>query len=1056
MRVLIAEDREIERRVLCRAVEELGHQCLTASDGYEAWELFLSSGADVLISDWVMPGLEGPELCRRVRAHPGAPYTYVILLTVLDDPPHTLAGMEAGADDYLTKPLELHKLQACLVAAARVTALHHHVWQREAQREQTLARFEALLRVARRCAAAGDAERLLTELLTEAVVLLGGTAGVVSRWDEQRTELVPLRSTIPAASDPSAVEVGRRLSSRAAEERTPVVLNPGEPVGAPVAGVSAAVAVPLLDEGRPGALGAIAVTSQHPTRVFMDEDVEILQQLARIGAAALAGLDNARVEGALVAFHAQQRLRPHTAGVPSQPIPLIGREREVQLVQGLLLRGDTNLVTLTGPAGTGKTRLALAVAASLVDAFGDGVFVVDLAPVLDAAQVLPTIARTLGIRGASPAAALEQLLTELAEQRRLLVLDNFEQVLAAGADVAELAAGCRASRVLVTSRVPLRVGFEREVPVPPLDLPDPTASIDLSALERSSAVALFVTRARAANPDFALTEANAAAVAETCRLLDGLPLAIELAAARTRVLSPNAMPARLESSLELLGGWAADRPKRHQTLRAAIAWSYALLSSDEQRLFRQLAVFAGGFTLEAAAAVVESADGGPIEMLEAVAELVMKNLVSSELQPDGETRFRLLRTIRAYALERLAANDERERAQRRHAAFFQILAERAQIESRGHDQAAWLQRLTSEHDNLRAAVRSCMAIADTRTELRLVAALAWFWEARGQVSEGRSAVEAALARPVESAAPRNGTMLALARANAQDAAGRLALAAGDLASAQAHLATSLAFWRREGNQARCAATLAGFARVRNRQASRLSARALAEESLALSRAAGDRWAVADALDALGEIAADSRDWTTACSFRQQSVAIWRELDDRWRLAQGLEALARLAAERRLAASALRLASAAATLRVSIGIPLGSIGQSDLDRALAPARHVLGEEAAATAWADGSAMPLDELLGDAFAPPPVVRSGPLAAPPPAATRGGAGVLTERQRSVAELIAVGMTNLQIADELQLSERTVETHVRHILEKLLLVSRTQIAAWVVEQRLTSDPAA
>ena len=1037
MRVLIAEDREVERRALRRAVEGLGHECLAAADGVEAWETFLARGADVVISDWVMPGIEGPELCRRVRGHTGVPYTYVILLTVLDDPAHTLAGMEAGADDYLTKPLEVHKLAGCLVAAARVTALHRHVWQREAQREQTLAQLEALLRVARQSAAAGDAERLLTELLSEAVVLLGGTAGVVSRWDPVRGAQVPIRSTLPgalaAARDPMAIEVGR-LSSQAAAQRSPVIHNGQQP----------AVVVPLLDQEHARTLGAIAVTSHDPSKRFTADDVEILEQLARIGAAALTGLDRARVEGALVALHAQERLGPHHAGgVPRQPTPLIGRERELDLVRQLLLRSDTSLVTLTGPAGTGKTRLALEVADSLLDVFDDGVCLVDLAPVFDPVQVIPAIAHTLGIGGPSQPPLVDQLRRKLAEGRMLLVLDNFEQVLPAAADVAQLGMGCPATRVLVTSREALRVRSEREVPVPPLALPDPSQPLALPAVASSAAVALFVARAQAANPDFALTEANAAAVAETCRLLDGLPLAIELAAARSRILSPKVMPGWLEGSLAVLGGWAPDRPERHQTLRAAIAWSYDLLTDDEQHLFRQLAVFAGGFTIEAAAAVVEAGDRQSIDMLDVVAELVSKNLVSTQTRPDGEARFRLLQTVRAYALEQLVASGGRDQVQRRHAAFFVALAERAQTESRGPARTAWLERLSAEHDNLRTTVRWCAASGDCETELRLVGSLAWFWEAGGYLTEGREALDAALARA--------GATPTLSRARAHAAAGRLALAAGDLATARAQLETSLPVWRQAGDKVQFAMVLASLARVRHRQGSSLAGRSLAQESLAVLRPLGDKWAIADALEAAGEIAATAGNRDAAWRFYWRSLAIWHELGDRWRLAHGFEAVACLAAECRQAKAALRLASAAAALRVAIARPLGSTAQAQLDQTLAPCRQVLGEAASAAAWAEGRSLPLERLVAGAAAEG--LRQG---APPVRALGGEAASLTERQRSVAVLVALGFTNRQIGEELQLSERTVETHVRHMLHKLTLVSRTQLAAWVVEQRLVSEPAA
>jgi non-specific serine/threonine protein kinase len=1073
VRVLIAEDREIERRILCRAVHDLGHECLAASDGVEAWQLFQTMGADVVISDWVMPGLEGPELCRRVRAHSGSPYTYVILLTVLDDRTHTLAGMEAGADDYLTKPLDVARLEACLVAAARVTTLHRQVSRRVAEREQTLARREALLRVARRCAAAGDGERLLTELLAEAVVLLDGSGGVVSRWEESHDALVPLRSTIPAATDPCDVAVGQRLSSQAAAARTPVIFDT-EPVesgcepAATGSGIRAGIAVPLLYEAQGKTLGALAVISHHPDRRFGAEDTEILEQLARIGAAALVGLDRARVEGALVALQTLEGLRPEAASessrrrgrIPNQPTPLIGRDRELEAIRALLLDGDTRLLTLTGPAGTGKTRLAMGVAETLVEAFDDGVFVVDLAPVFDPARVIPTIAEKLGISAAAEGPLGDHLQQYLAGRRVLLVLDNFEQVLPAGASVAELVTACPATRVLVTSRQPLHVQSEREFRLTPLALPDIPGVSDLSVIARSPAVALFVARAQAVDPEFELNAANAGAVVQTCRLLDGLPLAIELAAARTRVLSPQSMPQWLDGSLALLGGRAPDRPQRHQTLRAAIAWSFALLTPDEQHLFRQLAVFAGGFSLEAASTVIESAGGRPIEVLDVVAELVAKSLVSAEADVDGEPRFRLLQTIRAYALEQLVASDGRVRAQQRHAALFLALAERAEAESHGRQQVVWLNRLTAEHDNLRAALRWAAATGDVETELRMTAALAWFWEARGFVSEGCEALDAALGRSASAAASRNApASLPVLRASAQAAAGRLALLRQDLAVAGDLFEASLAVWRQQQDSAHCAVTLAGLARVRRRQGSHGTARALAHESLAQARKAGDKWIVAESLDALAEIAVGLGDWVAARNFHRRGMAIWQELEDRWRLAAGLEAVGCLTAAQGLPDLTLRLAGAASELRHAIGTPLGVAAQAVLERQLEFCKRVLGDAVSATAWAAGLVTPPEQLWREALTAP--ADSSASISPPSAPSLPTVGSrptspLTGRQQSVAELVALGYSNRQIADELHLSERTVETHVRQILQKLVLVSRTQLAAWVVEQRLAAGHAA
>src|SRR6266516_3815154 len=366
---------------------------------------------------------------------------------------------------------------------------------------------------------------------------------------------------------------------------------------------------------------------------------------------------------------------PH---LPIQPTPFIGREKEVDAVYHLLLREDVRLVTLTGPGGVGKTRMALHVAEQLRAHFADGVWFVSLAPISDPDLVIPTIAQTLGLWEAGERSLLEQLQVFLRERQVLLLLDNFEQVVRAAMHVANLLTICSHLKVLVTSREVLHVRAEREFPVPTLSLPDPKRLPDLVTLSQYEAVALFISRAQAARPEFQVTNANAPAVAEICARLDGLPLAIELAAARIKLLPPQALLARLDQRLALLTGGARDMPVRQQTLRNTIAWSYHLLEAQEQRLFRQLSVFAGGCTLEAIEAVCTALPDGAGQVFDGVASLLDKSLLQQIEQEGEEPRLTILETVREYGLESLRESGEAHESQRAHALYYLAFAEEAE------------------------------------------------------------------------------------------------------------------------------------------------------------------------------------------------------------------------------------------------------------------------------------------------------------------------------------------------------------------------------------------
>src|SRR5918999_2099459 len=406
-------------------------------------------------------------------------------------------------------------------------------------------------------------------------------------------------------------------------------------------------------------------------------------------------------------FPPLRTLESRPNNLPMQPTPLVGREREVEDVRGRLLAPEVRLLTLTGPGGTGKTRLALQAAADLLDEFEDGVFFVALATLTDPTLVASTVAQVLGVRESGDQPLIEGVKDYLKDKLLLLVLDNFEQVLEAAPLAGELLSAPRL-KVLATSRIPLAVYGEHEYAVPPLAVPDPKRLPGLEALSQYEAVRLFIERARAAKADFAVTSENAPAVAEICARLDGLPLAIELAAARVKLLPPGAMLGRLGRRLKLLTGGARDLPERQRTLRGAIAWSHTLLEEGEKTLFARMAIVSGGRTLEAVEAVCDAEGDLPVDAFEGVSSLLDKSLLRQEEGPEGEPRFVMLETIHEFAREKLGQSAEAEEIKRTHAQYFLTLAEEAYAELRGPHQLEWLERLEAEHDKMRAALSWAM------------------------------------------------------------------------------------------------------------------------------------------------------------------------------------------------------------------------------------------------------------------------------------------------------------------------------------------------------------
>ena len=750
--------------------------------------------------------------------------------------------------------------------------------------------------------------------------------------------------------------------------------------------------------------------------------------------------------------------------LPSPLTPLVGREIEIAALSSLLRLPHVRLATLTGSGGVGKTRLALAVAERLQDEFADGVAFVPLQTITDPNLVVSAIAQALDIRETAGQSLAGSIASALRTHELLLVLDNFEQVLPAGTFVAELLAACPSLTVLVTSRALLRLSGERAVDVEPLALPDLQQMPSFEEIEQIDSVRLFVAHARQARAGFSLTPPNALDVAEICTRLDGLPLAIELAAARVRILSPPALLARLEQRLLVLTAGPRDVPSRQQTMRAAIAWSYDLLSPEAQRLFRQLSAFVGGWTLEAVEAVYDR----PLDVLDGLSALVDHSLVNQAEQPDGTPRYAMLETIREFGLEQLAGLDDSEAVRRRHAEYFLQTFEEADVEWSGPDAVLWVARSEIEIGNLRSALTWAVE-HDADIALRLIRAIGGCWETLGHYSEARRWCDLALA----SSQPASPEL----RAYTLFEAGFLATTQGDYGAGWSFSEAGHALYLSLGDARGAAWCLYGMGRAAMWAADLDRAAELYEATVTAAREVDDRL-LRSALGNLGAVYVLQRrdeqadrclteaiaraeasyhivglgfiipeyallalrqgDLATATQRLDAALDIQQQLRDPRYASQAIEVAAWIATLQQLPLRAAQLLGSASALREAIGVRVPPMTQAYYVEYVPQAQAQVSADAWDEAWLAGRLLSLPDAIDLARAAAAVTDTKPAAIQ--------VAGLSRRELEVLRLLVEGTSNQEIAAALSISPHTAANHVTNIMNKLAVESRTAAATWAV----------